>query len=127
MAEFHAVDAGQGDVDARPGDQTVAIHDAAVGYDEMGGPPIEERPDRKPPDEDEPDRRDDAEDDVLGVLLPSERVDVAGDERRRSGRDDQDECRDRESPPVRVAMQDHMFVLGEHILRVAHGSTVLGN
>ncbi len=125
VPELDAVDAGQRDVDAGSGDQAVAEHDTAIGDHEAGGPPIEEGPHREPADEDEPDGGDDEEDDVLSVRFPGQGVDVAGEERGGGGRDDEQQRRNEEAPPMRVAMQDDVFVLCQHVLGVSHAGTVL--
>ena len=67
----------------------------------------------------------DEEDDFLGLRLPIQGVDVAGDERGCCGRDDQVQGGYRQPPPVRVPVQNHMFVFGQHIVRIAHVSTLL--
>ena len=125
VPELDAVDAGQWDVDALAGDEAVAVHDAAVGDDEVRGPPVQERPHRQPQHQDQPDAGDDQVHGVLGVGLPVQGVDVAGDERGGGAGDDEQQRGDGQPPPVRVAVQDDVLVLGQHIFRVAHGRTVL--
>ena len=125
VPELDAVDAGQRDVNALAGDQAVAVHDAAVGDDEVRGPPVQERPHRQPQHQDQPDAGDDQVHGVLGVGLPVQGVDVAGDERGGGAGDDEQQRGNGQPSPVRVTVQDDVLVLGQHILRVAHGSTVL--
>ena len=125
VPEFHAVDPRQRDVDARPGQQPVPEHHPPVGDDEMRCPPIQERPDRQPPDDHQPDDADDQQHDRSWRWDPSSVViDVAGAERRQRGSHQQDQHGADQPLPVRVPVQNHPLVCGQHILGVSHAETV---
>ena len=125
MPELHAVDPRQRNVDALTGEQAVAEHHPPVGDDEVCRQPVEERPHGQPADDQQPHGQDHQQHDRLGgapVLL----VDDRGNERRDGRADDQQQHRPDEPLPVRVAVQHHPFVGGQHVIRVTHDGKLYG-
>ena len=61
----------------------------------------------------------------LAVASQSVRDDHRGDEGRQRGGDQQHQHRADQSLPMRMPVQHHLLVGGEHIVRIAHSVTLL--
>ena len=109
-----------------PGQQPVPEHHPPVGDHEMRCPPVQERPHRQPADDQQPDGQMTSSTTFLAVL-PVQLVDERGDERGQRRADHQHQHRADEPLPVRMAVQHHLFVGGQHVLRVAHGQKLYGS
>ncbi len=120
MPELHAVDPRQRNVDALTGQHAVAEHHPPVGDDEMRRQPIQERPHRQPADEQQPDRqRSPACTTVLRGLPQSVWLTTAAPNAATAA-DEQQQHRADQPLPVRMAVQHHPFVGGQHVIRITH-------
>lgn len=99
-------------------------HHPPIRDDEVGGPPVKERPQREPADDYQPQCRDCSEYDGLGGLIPCRLRDYRAGERRYRGRDHEYRHGPNQPLPVGVTMQHHLLVGCQHILRIAHDVTL---